>query len=64
MAVGGEDPEGGGQVVEEGAGGDGHTVENGGFDGSLSDNQVHEEIQNQDLDGKGQQGGGVVVKGF
>jgi len=64
MTVGGEDPEGGGDVVEESAGGNGHTVQDGGFNWSLGYEQIYEEIQNQDLGAEGNQGGGVVMKGL
>jgi hypothetical protein len=34
VATGGENPEGGGQIVEEGTGGNGDTVEDGCFEGA------------------------------
>ena len=64
MTVGREDPEGGGQIVEEGAGGDGDAVEDGGLNGAFRDDEIDEEVENENLDDEGEQGGGVVVEGL
>ena len=64
VSAGGKNPEGGGQVVEKGPGGDRDAVENSGFDGTFRDDEVDEQIQNEQLDGERKECGGVVVEGL
>jgi hypothetical protein len=47
VSAGGKNPKGCGQIVKKGPGGDRDPVENGGFDGTLRDNEVDEQIQDE-----------------
>ena len=64
VSVGGKNPKGSGQIVQEGPGGDRDSIEDGGFDGTLRDNQVNKQIQDEQLDGKRKECGGVIVEGL
>ena len=64
VATGGENPEGGGQVVEESSGGDSHTIEDGSFERAGAVQEKDQQVQDEDLDSKTKQGGGVVVEGL
>ena len=57
VTVGREDPEGGGEVVEECAGGHGDAVEDRGLNGAFRDEEIDEEVENENLDDEGEQGG-------
>ena len=62
VSTGGKNPEGGGQIIEKGSSGDGNPVENGGFDGAFRHDEVDEQIQDEHLNGKRKECGGVVVE--
>jgi len=62
VAVGRKDPEGGGEVVDQGTGGDGDTVEEGGFDRAFRHDEVDEQVDDEDLKGERKKGHGVVVE--
>jgi len=40
MSAGGKNPKGSGQIIQEGPGGDSDSIEDGGFDRSLRDEEV------------------------
>ena len=64
MSAGGKNPKRSGQIVEKGPGGDRDPVEDGGFNGALRDDEVDEQIQDEQLDGKRKERGGVVMEGL
>lgn len=62
VAVGGENPKGGGQIVEEGPGGHGDAIEDGSFDRPFGIEQVDQKVEDQNLDKKREEGSGIVVQ--
>ena len=64
VSVGGKNPKGSGQIVQESPGGDRDSIEDGRFNGTFRDNQVNQQIQDEQLDGKRKECGGVIVEGL
>ena len=57
-----ENPEGSREVIQQGGGGNGHSVQRSRFDGSLGIHEEDQQIEDENLNHKREEGGGVVVE--